>query len=72
MATLGSTLLSLDRVRLNEVRRTELFIEPGKQVSNCHSARLRWRFEEEDDDGELRVCKERWISASWPPDARSV
>ena len=36
-ATRGSELLLFERVRLREVRRTELLIEPDKTPSYCHS-----------------------------------
>lgn len=38
----GSALLSFERVRLREVRRTELLIEPDKTPSYCHSLLEAW------------------------------
>jgi hypothetical protein len=38
----GSALLSFERVRLREVRRTELLIEPDKTPSYCHSLLEPW------------------------------
>jgi len=63
-ATRGSALLSFERVRLREVKRTELLIEPDRTPSYCHSL-----LESRGDE-----CLE-WIdrcnSASCPPAARS-
>ena len=72
-ATRGSALLSFDRVRLREVRRTELLMDPDRTLSYCHSL-LDGRGEAGSEGlrgGELRLeCIDRWSSASWPPAAR--
>jgi hypothetical protein len=71
-ATRGSALLSFERVRLREVKRTELLIEPDRTPSYCHSLLEPWDGESDESRGE--VCLE-WIdrcnSASCPPAARS-
>ena len=70
-ATRGSALLSFERVRLREVRRTELLIEPDKTPSYCHSLLEACAGGLDESRGD--VCLE-WIdrcnSASCPPAAR--
>jgi hypothetical protein len=71
-ATRGSALLSFERVRLREVKRTELLIEPDRTPSYCHSLLEAWDGESDESRGD--ECLE-WIdrcsSASCPPAARS-
>ena len=70
-ATRGSALLSFERVRLTEVRGTELLIEPDKTPSYCHSLLEAWAGGLDESRGEM--CLEwtgRCNSASCPPAAR--
>jgi hypothetical protein len=60
-------LLSLDLVRLIEVRRTELFIDPSRRLEYSQARRVRREL-----DDPLAVWYERCISASWPPAAMRV
>jgi len=67
----GSALLSFERVRLREVRRTELLIEPDKTPSYCHSLLEPWDGGSEELRGEVCLeCMDRCNSASCPPAAR--
>ena len=56
----GSALLSGERLRLSEVRRTELLIEAFRRSSYCHRRFL------------SPERRERCISASWPPAASNT
>ena len=73
-ATRGSALLSFDRVRLREVRSTELLMDPERILSYCHSllvGRGEAAGSEELRGEELRLeWIDKWSSASWPPAAR--
>jgi hypothetical protein len=50
-ATRGSALLSFERVRLREVKRTELLIEPDRTPSYCHSLLEPWDGESDESRG---------------------